>query len=179
MPDNENKTMVSISSDGALMADNQSLEIKIAHLGIIQGVIARMAGDGQTMKTLAITLSAAIVAVAPAAGSAAIVLAITGIIALLFFWWQTAYHLHVERSYRCLYDQVRSGEQVPDFTMDWRDYRKQVSNPLKLAFTPSVLIPFLGMLVVLVVLIVITMSGVGTTQSNGANTDGPIIEQQQ
>ncbi|MFA7414489.1 MAG: hypothetical protein WC048_08390 [Rhizobium sp.] len=176
MADKANKKVAPTGSDGALKTE-QSIEIKIAHLGMIQGVIARMAGDGQTMKTLAITISAAIVAVAPAGGSAAVVLVITGIVALLFFWWQTAYHLHVERSYRCLYDQVRDGAQVPAFTMDWRDYRHDIANPLKLAFTPSVLVPFLGMLVVLVVLIVITMSAADTTQSNGAHTDGSVIEQ--
>lgn len=161
------------------MADDQTLEIKIAHLGIIQGVIARMAGDGQTMKTLAITISAAIVAIAPVGGWTAVVLAVTGLTALVFFWWQTAYHLHVERAYRCLYDQVREDKPVPSFTMDWRDYRSQVDNPLKLAFTPSVLIPFAGMFVILIVLIGITVAGVLATQSNGANSDGPVIEQQQ
>lgn len=159
------------------MADDQALQIKIAHLGMIQGVIARMAGDGQSMKTLAITISAAIIAIAPIGGLTAIVLAVTGLIALLFFWWQTAYHLHVERAYRCLFDQVREDKVVPEFTMDWRIYRAQIDNPLKLAFSPSVLVPFFGMFVVLMVLVVITVSGVATTQANGANSNGTVVEQ--
>lgn len=138
------------------MADDQALQIKIAHLSMIQGVIARMAADGQSMKTLAITMSAAIIAIAPIGGSTSIVLAGTGLIALLFFWWQTAYHLHVERAYRRLYDLVREDKVVPAFTMDWRSYRDQIDNPLKLAISPSVLLPFFGMFVVLGVLIFIT-----------------------
>lgn len=144
---------------------------------MIQGVIARMAGDGQSMKTLAITISAAIIAIAPVGGPTAIVLAFTGLLALLFFWWQTAYHLHVERAYRYLYDQVREDKVVPEFTMDWRSYQAQIDNPLKLAFSPSVLIPFLGMFVILLVLVVITVCGVVATQANEANLDGTVVEQ--
>ena len=159
------------------MENQTALEVKIAHLAMIQGVIARMAGDGQTMKTLAITMSAAVVALAPSANVLTFWLAITGILAVGVFWWQTAYHLHIERAYRCLYDHVRENKPVAEFTMNWRDYRSEVDNPLKLATTPSVLVPFGGMLVVLVVLIVITMSGVGATQSNGANGNGTVVEQ--
>lgn len=160
------------------MTDGKALDIKIAHLSMIQGVIARMAGDGQTMKTLAITISAAIIAVAPVGGWTAVVLACTGLIALVFFWWQTAYQLHVERAYRCLYNKVREDKSVPAFTMEWRDHRDQVDNPGKLAFTPSVLLPFAGMFVVLTVLTVISVSGVVATRSSGGNVNGTIVQQQ-
>lgn len=157
--------------------DNQNaLEVKIAHLAMIQGVIARMAGDGQTMKTLAVTISAAIVAITPSGRVLTFWLPMTGIVALCVFWWQTAYHLHIERAYRCLYDRVRENKPVAEFTMNWREYRSEVDNPLKLAITWSVLVPFGGMFVVLFVLIVITMAGAGTTQSNWVNTNGTVTE---
>jgi phage FluMu protein gp41 len=44
------------------------LEQKIAHLGMIQGVIGRMASDSQTLKTLAITVAAAIIALGQTQG---------------------------------------------------------------------------------------------------------------
>jgi hypothetical protein len=159
------------------MTDDQALQTKIAHLSMIQGVIARMAGDGQSMKTLGITISAATIAIAPIGGSSAIILAVTALIALLFFWWQTAYHLHVERAYRCLYDHVRENKAVPAFTMDWRSYRADIHSPRKLAFSASVLIPFLGMFVVLLALIFITLSQSVRTPSDRGNANGTATEQ--
>ena len=163
------------SSEGALMANDQSLEIKIAHLGLIQGVIARMAGDGQTMKTLAITIAAAIVALAPNGGNLAVWLALTGMLAVGVFWWQTSYHLHIERAYRCLYDQVREDAAVPPFTMDWRNYRDEVDSPQRLAFTSSVFVPFGGMIAVLFVLLLITIFGTEAKPLQGANTNGAVV----
>lgn len=158
------------------MRNEQSLEGKIAHLGMIQGVIARMAGDGQTMKTLAITITAAIVALAPAGGTLAVGLALTGVLAVGVFWWQTSYHLHIERAYRYLYDEVREDKPVPPFTMNWRSYRDKVDSPQKIALTSSVLVPFGCMTGVLVILLVITICGAGAEQSHGANLNGTVVE---
>lgn len=162
--------------NGELMANDQALQIKIAHLSMLQGVIARMAGDGQSMKTLAITISAAVIAVSPIGGETSFILALSGVVALVFFWWQAAYHLHVERSYRHLYDKVREDESVSAFTMDWRSCRGKVDSPLRLAVSASVLIPFLAMFALLMVLMLMTWSGFVTGQANGGDSNGAAAE---
>lgn len=170
--DSEGRQADTLSQHGAVIDADQRLQIKIAHLSMLQGVIARMAGDGQSMKTLAITISGAIIAVSPVGGNTALILAIAGIVALVFFWWQTAYNLHVERAYRHLYDKIRRDEAVPAFTMDWRSCRLEVDSPVKLAVSASVLVPFLAMLVLLVVLTLTTLSGFLTAQASGVSLDG-------
>lgn len=119
-----------------------TLEAKIAHLGMIQGVIARMATDGQTMKVLAITVGAAVVALSPEGGRAVIWVSIAGMLAACLFWWQAAHHLHVEQAYRLLYDRVRQGKRVPEFSMEWRACRDEVPSTFALARRWAVALPF-------------------------------------
>ncbi|WEK04602.1 MAG: hypothetical protein P0Y65_20900 [Candidatus Devosia phytovorans] len=124
------------------MDQNGTLEAKIAYLGMIQGVIARMATDGQTMKALAITVGAAVVALSPDGGRAVIWLSIAGLVAVCLFWWQAAYHLHVEHAYRRLYDLVRQDKPLPAFSMDWRTYGGEVPSTFALARRWAVALPF-------------------------------------
>lgn len=125
------------------------LETKIAHLGMIQGVIARMATDGQTMKALAITVGAAVVALSPEGGRAVIWLSIAGMLAACLFWWQAAYHLHVEQAYRRLYDHVRQDKPLPAFSMEWRACMNEVPSTFALARRWAVALPFGATLVLL------------------------------
>lgn len=130
---------------------DQRLNCKIAHLQMIQGVIGRMAADIQNLKTLAITITAAIIALAQTTVITAPWLTLLGVPITGLFWWLTAYHLHVERSYRRLYDAVRTDEPVESFTMDWRLYENQVDKPKILAFSQSIAWPYGGIVVILVV----------------------------
>lgn len=101
-------------------APTSSEEARIAHLGMVQGVISRVASDAQNSRTLAITLAAAMIAIAQTGSNATPWLAGLDIAPTLLFWWQNAFALHVERSYRNLYDEVRHGRIIEPFTMDWR-----------------------------------------------------------
>lgn len=153
-----------------------ALEIKIAHLQMIQGVIGRMASDTQTLKTLAITVAAAIVALAQGGGAITTWLALLGIVPTLLFWWLTAHALRIERAYRALYDAVRKDEPVEPFAMEWRPYQKKVDNPLKLAFSGSVLLPYLGVIMILIVVAVIAWGGASVTE--GKSPDGQLAIEQ-
>ncbi|RWP30695.1 hypothetical protein [Mesorhizobium sp.] len=138
------------------------LEQKIAHLGMIQGVIGRMASDSQTLKTLAITVAAAIIALGQTQGATATTalgqtqsaepsyLPLIAVLPILIFWGLTARQLHVERAYRRLYDAVRLDEEISGFSMDWREFRKQVAGPFRLAFSLSVASPYIGVVIILV-----------------------------
>lgn len=132
-------------------------EVKIAHLGMIQGVIARMATDGQTMKTLAITVGAAVVALSP--GDRAVIwLSIGGILATCLFWWQAAYHLRVEQAYRRLYDDVRQDKPLPAFSMDWRACSNEVPSTFALARRWAVALPFCATIALLATFAISTAS---------------------
>lgn len=140
------------------------LDSKIAHLQMIQGVIGRMASDTQTLKTLAITVAAAIIALAQAGTGITSWLALLGILPTLLFWWLTAHALHVERAYRHLYDLVRKDAPVESFAMDWRPYKQHVDNQLKLALSPTVLLPYVGVIVILIAVAIIAWGGAGATK---------------
>lgn len=126
-----------------------NLEAKIAHLGLIQGVISRMSSDAQNSRTLAITLAAAMIAIAQTGNSLTPWLALLAILPTVLFWWQNAYALHVERSYRSLYDKVRQDQAVEPFSMDWRPYRHE-RKPLRTAFEGVVAVPFVAVVAILV-----------------------------
>lgn len=130
-------------------------EARIAHLGMIQGVISRVASDAQNSKTLAITLAAAMIAVAQTGSAATPWLAGLGIGPTLLFWWQNAYALHVERSYRILYDEVRAGRDLQPFTMDWRPF-KHSSGPFWTAREFVVALPFATVIFILTVIAKLT-----------------------
>ncbi|WP_108398260.1 hypothetical protein [Devosia submarina] len=127
-----------------------SEDARIAHLGMIQGVISRVASDAQNSRTLAITLAAAMIAVAQTGSAATHWLAVLGIAPSLLFWWQNAFALHVERSYRNLYDEIRTGRPIEPFTMDWRTY-KHSAGPFRTALEFVVALPFATVIVILAV----------------------------
>jgi hypothetical protein len=117
---------------------------------MIQGVVGRIASEVQTFKTLAITVAAGVIALAQASSQLAPKLMVASILIILTFWGQTAYSLHVERSYRKLYDLVREDKFPTTLSMNWRDAREGVANWWQLLLTPSVLLPYLAVVVVLI-----------------------------
>ncbi|WP_271895909.1 hypothetical protein [Candidatus Phyllobacterium onerii] len=155
---------------------NNALDQKIAHLQMIQGVIGRMASDAQNLKTLAIAVAAAIIALGQTAGGITPWLAVVGTFPIVIFWWLNARYLHIERAYRHLYDLVRTDQPVEAFLMDWRSYRTAVASPLKIAFTQSVLFPYAA--VIMILLLIASFAWGGASDKNGANVDGRPISRQ-
>lgn len=150
----------------------KQLDIKIAHLEMIQGVIGRMATDSQTLKTLTITITAAIIALAQASGGTTPKLALLGIVPTFIFWYLTAYYLQVERAYRELYNAVRWDEDVDVFSMEWRPFKKKAGNLMFLAFRPTVFLIY-GAASVLLIVVALISEG-ESHQSRGMELkDGP------
>ena len=144
---------------------------------MIQGVIGRMATDSQTLKTLNITITAAIIAIAQASGDSPPKLALLGIFPTLIFWYLTAYYLQVERAYRALYDAVRRDEDIDEFSMEWRPFKKIAGNLMFLAFRPTVLLIYAS---AIVLLILVALVSVGEShQPQGAGLDDGRIHKQQ
>src|SRR5215469_5515732 len=86
---------------------------KAAHLPMIQGVITRMAFNCFSLKTLAVTLTAAAIAYYGAIANASWLVAAGVWGALFVLWLLDAKYLQLERLFRKLYDAVRTGANVP------------------------------------------------------------------
>lgn len=95
------------------MNDNQSNE-KIAHLGMIQGLISRFASTSLAIKGLSAALITTALLVTKDFDYK-LVIALIGITLLLSFF--DAKYLKLEREYRKLYDRVAKKTEVIDYSM--------------------------------------------------------------
>ncbi len=95
------------------------MESKLKHLEFIQNLINRFNGNGFLIKGWAVTLVAALFALA-AKDANERYLFVT-YVATIVFWLLDAYYLSQERQYRCLYNQVAAQAET-DFSMDARCY---------------------------------------------------------
>lgn len=96
------------------------LEQKIAHLGMIQGVINRLASNASTMKGLAATIAAAAIALYATDGTSPGGFLAAAALPVLVFWFLDTRYLRIERAYRNLYDGVRKDESIEGFSMEYR-----------------------------------------------------------
>lgn len=134
---------------------DQEVQVRIAHLQMLQGVIGRMASDIQTLKTIAITLSAAVLALGVGTGLARWIAAV-GIVPTGIFWVLSANTLHIERAYRALFDTVRTGQTVEPFSMDWRSHRDTVAPVSRLIWSYSIAWPFGAVIGILVLVTLVS-----------------------
>src|SRR5208283_723110 len=115
------------------------MENKRKHLELIQGVINRIAGYLFLLKGWAITLVAALFTLSAKDANPKYV--IVAYFPVITFWILEGYFLSQERSFRCLYDDVRKlNEGEIDFSMDTRTYRQDERNGwLRSIFSPTLL----------------------------------------
>jgi hypothetical protein len=92
-------------------------EKRIAHLGFIQGVIARMAGNLFYLRGWVVTIIAGILVLLTQTTSGKLpIIFLSGIIVI--FWGYDGYFLALERKFRDLYDEVREKKESEiDFSM--------------------------------------------------------------
>jgi len=90
-------------------------ELRVKHLDMIQGVIARVAGYGATLKNYCITLATALCGFAVTLQHP--YLAVVSLMPIILFAALDAQFLRVERRFRALYDEVRKQDwnSVPTF----------------------------------------------------------------
>jgi len=113
-------------------------ENHIAHLGMIQGVINRMAANSFALKALAVTIAAAIIAITGTQQNVSNSTAYVGLFPVLVFWLMDAKYLRLERLYRKLYDHIREGRKFEAFSMNTKMFDKCVSPTLLIAASWSV-----------------------------------------
>ena len=93
------------------------VDLRVAHLNIIQGVISRMSGFSAGVKNFCVTISAAIIAVAYQKQVPMLVWA--GAAVVLIFCIMDTYYLGLEHRYRELYERVaaRPFDRAPDMSL--------------------------------------------------------------
>lgn len=99
------------------LTTDKLVDLRVAHLNMIQGVISRMSGFSAGVKNFCVTISAAIIAVAYQKQVPMLVLA--GAAVVLIFCIMDTYYLGLERRYRELYERVaaRPFDQAPDMSI--------------------------------------------------------------
>ncbi|WP_193335921.1 hypothetical protein [Devosia beringensis] len=135
-------------------------EAKISHLVMVQEVIGRMASNSLALKSVAATVASAIVALTASqseqGGNSATVALVT-LLPLAIFWFLDAFYLRIERAYRGLFDAIRRGQDVEEFTMDYRPFKAGLVDTLKI----GVLNPVMGVYPALMILVIFIARIVG------------------
>lgn len=89
----------------------ESESIRIAHLTMLQGVMARMGSNSFALKALSATFGSAAIAVMATAQKPSALYAVSALVPILVFWLMDAQFLRYERSYRKLFERVRKGRR--------------------------------------------------------------------
>ena len=109
---------------------------KLEHLKMIQAIIARMAQNSFLLKGWAVTLLAGLFALAAADSNPAIVL--VAFVPIIGFWFLDTFYLRQERLFRALYDQVRTGNDSSDYSMDTSQVAGNIASWSKIGFSITI-----------------------------------------
>ncbi|MCC4774974.1 hypothetical protein AB4077_19220 [Vibrio cyclitrophicus] len=105
----------------------------IAYLGMIQGVITRMANNAFLIKGWSIGLTTAMLALA--GGTKNEIFCLISALPVLLFWWLDAFFFYQEKKYRDIYDYAKSKDLTEEnlFSLDPNmliDRKKEKDNKL-------------------------------------------------
>lgn len=116
-------------------------EKKVAHLGFVQSIITRLAGNSALLKGWAVTLVAATFALAAKDTDVRFIL--IAYVPTIAFWLLDAFYLRQERLFRDLYSAVAGKpEDKIDFSMDTSSFNQSFLSAA-LAYVNSVFYGFL------------------------------------
>jgi len=155
-----------------------TMEKKIKHLEMIQGIITRMAGNLFLLKGWSVTLIVALFAIIGKGANTSSLLFSFGV--LFIFWILDGYFLSMERCYRSLYDDVRkkTDEEI-DFSMDFRPFVNGRNKWLRSIFSKTLVI-FYGTLLFIMILVTLLMGVDKITFSIDMNSNiQPLIQIEQ
>lgn len=130
-------------------------EQTIAHMNMIQGVVTRLETNCFTLKAMAMTIAAALLAFIGTLENPNWVYPIAAILPIIVFWIMDAQYLRLGRCFRRLFDTVRKHECKEPFSMDISNHIKAEKSVFKIMFTWSAA-SFYG--IILVTFLFITIS---------------------
>jgi hypothetical protein len=129
------------------------MDQKLKHLEFIQGVINRLSTNSFLLKGWSVVLVSALFALS--AHNSSVKFILLSYFPAIIFWGLDGYFLNLERKYRVLYDDVRNKDPNNiDFSMDIKDINKGLNGWAEATFSRS-LIPFHGVLILSIILIMI------------------------
>jgi hypothetical protein len=123
------------------------------HLQMIQGVITRMASNSFSLKTICVTLTAAVIAYFGAVPSANWTVAVGGAAAITTFWLLDAMYLRLEQQFRKLYDAASEDKVTKPFSMNFVPFAGDVPSVLRIALSWSAVWLYLVQMLLLVTLV--------------------------
>lgn len=115
---------------------------KVSHLEFIQQVINRMGQNSFLIKGWTITLITAIFAIDIKIKNVHFLYFTT--IIIVISWLLDSYYLHLEKSYRLLYNDIIDNKEITPFSMDISEYKNK-TNFLKSLFSRTTF-PLYGMI---------------------------------
>ena len=95
---------------------------QVAHLTMIQGIVTRLETNCLSLKSVAVSLTVALLAINAALDTQITQLHFLGFVPVGVFLYLDARYLQLGRSYRKLYSAVCQGQPVAPFTMDISAY---------------------------------------------------------
>lgn len=135
------------------------VEGKIEYLQMIQEPIGRMSTASAIFKGFTATIVAGLSAIAY--GDVNMWILGLSFIPVLLFALLDVYYLRLERKYRYLYEQVRLGCREIDFSMDLtNDLKAAKARLADCVLSPSILLFYLPITVILVAIFALKMRGV-------------------
>ena len=127
-----------------------SQEHKLKHLDFVQLTITRLAANSFLLKAWAVTLVAALFALAGKDSNQNYL--IIAFLPAIAFWALDAYYLHQEKLYRALYEHVCTlDEQDVNFSMVTKSFKKRANSWLACALSHTIVI-FYGTIVAVLLL---------------------------
>ena len=122
---------------------------------MVQGVIARMAGNSAQMKTWAVSLVTATIVFSGLSEDPHWLIAAGGFVPVVALWIMDAKYLRLERCYRALYEAIVDRGTVKPFDLDYRPYASSVDSLWWIAWSWSVRAFYGALLIVEFVLLAI------------------------
>ena len=132
-----------------------NMDGKLKHLEFIQGTVNRLSTNSFLLKGWSVVLISALFVLSGSETDPKFTW--LAFLPAIVFWGLDGYFLWQERLYRRLYDHVRekNADDI-DFSMDTRDFFGEVGGWLK-AVLSKTLIPFHGVLVVAIIVVMILL----------------------
>jgi hypothetical protein len=129
-------------------------ENTIKHLELIQAIVSRMNTNSFHLKSLAVTLTTAIIAVSFTLNQ--LMMNLISFIPIMIFWFLDSYFLKQERMFRGLYNDIVKGEKsIKEFDMNIESYHAGCYS-FKNAFYSKTLLRFYFPIILLSLLLAIS-----------------------
>lgn len=118
----------------------------VAHMNMIQGVITRLEANCFTLKALAMTMAAALLAFLGSIEEPNWIYPTAVCLPVVVFWAMDAQYLRLGRSFRRLFNSVRKHETTDPFSMNISEHLKEEKSVLRIMFSWSVALFYLSIL---------------------------------